>query len=240
MTAGRIADKIGRMPVMKIAAVLFLISAFGTGFRPRGLDAGGVPHRRRHRRRRRLGDRAVPTSPRPRRRGSAAGSVRCNSWRSCRASSCRSRSTICCSGLAGGPERSRCGSGWRPGAGCSSRWRCPRSLYGVLAFTIPESPRYLVANPQDSGGPPGLNMLLGEKNLEITIDRIQESLERENKPSLARLEQADRRHLRHRLGGSRAVDLPAVRRHQRDLLLLQRPVAGGRIQRRRARRSISP
>ena len=32
MTAGRIADKIGRIAVMKIAAVLFLISAIGTGF----------------------------------------------------------------------------------------------------------------------------------------------------------------------------------------------------------------
>src|SRR5882757_5597810 len=32
MTAGRIADRIGRISVMKIAAVLFLISAFGTGF----------------------------------------------------------------------------------------------------------------------------------------------------------------------------------------------------------------
>src|SRR3954465_15396521 len=31
MTAGRIADRIGRIAVMKIAAVLFLISAFGTG-----------------------------------------------------------------------------------------------------------------------------------------------------------------------------------------------------------------
>jgi MFS family permease len=32
MTAGWIADKIGRISVMKIAAVLFLISAIGTGF----------------------------------------------------------------------------------------------------------------------------------------------------------------------------------------------------------------
>ncbi len=31
MTAGRLADKIGRLSVMKIAAVLFLISAIGTG-----------------------------------------------------------------------------------------------------------------------------------------------------------------------------------------------------------------
>ena len=31
----------------------------------------------------------------------------------------------------------------------------PAILYGVLAFTIPESPRYLVASPPDSGGPQG-------------------------------------------------------------------------------------
>ena len=31
MTAGRLADRIGRISVMKIAAVLFLISAIGTG-----------------------------------------------------------------------------------------------------------------------------------------------------------------------------------------------------------------
>src|ERR1700712_3064834 len=34
MTAGRIADKIGRISVMKIAAVLFFISAFGTALAP--------------------------------------------------------------------------------------------------------------------------------------------------------------------------------------------------------------
>ena len=72
----------------------------------------------------------------------------------------------------------------------------------------------------------------GEKNLEITIDRIKETLEREDKPSWRDMKQAGRqlpRHLRHRVGGPWTVDLPAVRRHQRDLLLLQRAVAGGRI-----------
>ena len=58
MTAGWIADKIGRISVMKIAAVLFLISAIGTGLRARRVDGGAVPHRRRHRRRRGLGHRA--------------------------------------------------------------------------------------------------------------------------------------------------------------------------------------
>ena len=31
MTAGRVADRVGRLAVMKIAAVLFFISAIGTG-----------------------------------------------------------------------------------------------------------------------------------------------------------------------------------------------------------------
>src|SRR3954464_11883994 len=34
MSAGRIADRIGRISVMKIAAVFFLISAIGTGLAP--------------------------------------------------------------------------------------------------------------------------------------------------------------------------------------------------------------
>ena len=34
LTAGRIADRIGRISVMKIAAVLFLVSAFGTALAP--------------------------------------------------------------------------------------------------------------------------------------------------------------------------------------------------------------
>ena len=93
------------------------------------------------------------------------------------------RSTGCCSRRPAARTR-RCGSGSTPGAGCSSRWQSPPSLYGVLAFTIPESPRYLVASHKIPEARRVLNMLLGEKNLEITIDRIQETLEREDKPSL--------------------------------------------------------
>ncbi len=53
----------------------------------------------------------------------------------------------------------------------------------MLAFTIPESPRYLVASHKIPEARRVLTMLLGEKNLEITISRIQETLEREDKPS---------------------------------------------------------
>ncbi len=60
----------------------------------------------------------------------------------------------------------------------------PAILYGgALAFTIPESPRYLVASHKIPEARRVLTMLLGEKNLEITISRIRETLEREDKPS---------------------------------------------------------
>ena len=59
----------------------------------------------------------------------------------------------------------------------------PAVVYGGLAFTIPESPRYLVAQYRIPEARRVLSMLLGEKNLEITITRIQESLKAEKPPS---------------------------------------------------------
>jgi sugar porter (SP) family MFS transporter len=59
----------------------------------------------------------------------------------------------------------------------------PAVVYGGLAFTIPESPRYLVASHKIPEARRVLSTLLGSKNLEITIDRIRETLEREDKPS---------------------------------------------------------
>ena len=67
-----------------------------------------------------------------------------------------------------------CGWGWRPGGGCSSSMAVPAVVYGVLAFTIPESPRYLVATYRIPEARKVLATLLGEKNLELTITRIQE------------------------------------------------------------------
>jgi sugar porter (SP) family MFS transporter len=59
----------------------------------------------------------------------------------------------------------------------------PAIIYGALAFTIPESPRYLVAAHRIPEARKVLTLLLGEKNLEITINRIQGSLAGETKPS---------------------------------------------------------
>ena len=46
----------------------------------------------------------------------------------------------------------------------------PAILYGGLAFTIPESPRYLVAKFRIPEARKVLSVLLGEKSLELTIN----------------------------------------------------------------------
>ena len=67
-------------------------------------------------------------------------------------------------------------------------------VYGMLAFTIPESPRYLVATPH-SGGPQVLSQLLGEKNVELTITDPGDG-EAEEPPSWLGPAQAEGRALR--------------------------------------------
>jgi sugar porter (SP) family MFS transporter len=181
MSAGRIADRIGRIAVMKIAALFFLVSAIGTALAPNVeivvlfRIVGGIG----------VGIASViapayiaETSP-PRIRG-RLGSL---------------QQLAIVSGIflsfainwllqkaAGGPNEVL-------GLGLEAwRWMflvmaIPAVVYGGLAFTIPESPRYLVASHKIPEARRVLNMLLGEKNLEITITRIQETLEREDKPS---------------------------------------------------------
>jgi sugar porter (SP) family MFS transporter len=181
MSAGRIADRIGRISVMKIAAAFFLLSAFGTALAPNVATVvifrvvGGIG----------VGIASViapayiaETSP-PRIRG-RLGSL---------------QQLAIVSGIflsfavnwllqyaAGGPNEEL----W---LGLDAwRWMflvmaVPAVVYGGLAFTIPESPRYLVASHKIPEARRVLTMLLGEKNLEITITRIQETLEREDKPS---------------------------------------------------------
>lgn len=181
MTAGRIADKIGRIAVMKIAAVLFLISAFGTGlahevwtvvlFRIVGGIGVGVASV--------IAPAYIAETSPPQIRG-RLGSLQqlaivlgifasfAVNW--------------LLQWAAGGPNEVL----W---LGLDAwRWMflamaVPAVLYGVLAFTIPESPRYLVASHKIPEARRVLSMLLGQKNLEITITRIRDTLEREDKPS---------------------------------------------------------
>ncbi|MDX1892935.1 sugar porter family MFS transporter [Mycolicibacterium sp. 050158] len=181
MTAGRIADRIGRISVMKIAAVFFFISAIGTALAPNVWIVvlfrvvGGIG----------VGIASViapayiaETSP-PRIRG-RLGSLQQLAIVSGIFLSLAIDYAL--AQIAGGANQEL----W---LGMEAwRWMflvmmVPAVIYGVLAFTIPESPRYLVASHKIPEARRVLNMLLGERNLEITIDRIKETLEREDKPS---------------------------------------------------------
>jgi MFS family permease len=59
----------------------------------------------------------------------------------------------------------------------------PSVVYGLLALTIPESPRYLVAKHRVPEARRILAALLGERNLDATIDRIKQTLNQEKPPS---------------------------------------------------------
>ena len=252
LTAGRLADKIGRMlgdedrrravphqrdrhrPVHNFVGTNddhYLAAE-------RRLDAGGLPDRRRHRRRRRLGHRAgvhrrdlAAAHPRPARLAAAAGDrdrhLHVARW-----------STSCSRMLAGGSATRRCGWAWRPGAGCSSSMVDPGGAStGCWRCTIPESPRYLVAKHRIPEARKVLTMLLGEKNLDVRSTGSGNRWSARSKPSWHDLQEPTGGIYRNRVGRSRAVGLPAVRRHQRDLLLLQHPLGGRRIHRERSRSS---
>jgi sugar porter (SP) family MFS transporter len=181
VVAGRLADKIGRLSVMKIAALLFLISAFGTGLAMNiwvfGLFrvVGGIG----------VGVASViapayiaETSP-PRIRG-RLGSLQQLAIVTGIFVSLAIDQLLAY--IAGG-SREELWLGLEAWRWMFMIMAVPALLYGGLAFTIPESPRYLVATFQIPEARKVLSMLLGEKNLELTITRIQESLKSEKPPS---------------------------------------------------------
>jgi MFS transporter, SP family, sugar:H+ symporter len=178
---GRIADRIGRVPAMKLAAMLFFVCGVGSGlassiwlvviFR----ILGGIG----------IGVAAVvasayiaETSP-PRIRG------RLGSLQQLAVVSGIFLSLVVgwlLATIAGGPraELSLGLPAWR--------WMflgeaVPAVIYGALAFTIPESPRYLVAAQRIPEARRVISMLFGERNVEIAVQRISETLRRETAPS---------------------------------------------------------
>ena len=181
MTAGRVADRVGRLAVMKIAAVLFFISAIGTGlaanvgmivlFRIVGGVGVGVAS---------VIAPAYIAETSPARIRGRLGSLQQLAIVTGIFVSLAIDYLL--AHLAGGASNEL----W---LGMEAwRWMflamaVPAVLYGVLAYTIPESPRYLVARHRIPEARKVLTMLLGEKNLEITLDRIQSTLAGESKPS---------------------------------------------------------
>jgi len=181
MTAGRIADRLGRLSVMKIAALFFLVSAIGTGLAPNVWVVvlfrivGGIG----------VGIASViapayiaETSP-PRIRG-RLGSLQQLAIVSGIFLSLAIDYVL--AHIAGG-SREQLWLGLEAWRWMFLIMAVPAIVYGSLAFTIPESPRYLVATYRIPEARKVLSMLLGEKNLEITITRIQETLKAEKPPS---------------------------------------------------------
>ncbi|BDH57529.1 sugar porter family MFS transporter [Tsukamurella sp. PLM1] len=181
MTAGRIADRIGRLRVMQIAAVLFFLSAVGCAFATHTWIlilfrvVGGV--------------------------GVGVASVIAPAYIA-EVSPARIRGRLgslqqmaivlgiflsllvdwLLASLAGGASNDL----W---LGMEAwRWMflvmaIPAIVYGVASTLIPESPRYLVARHRIPEARKVLTALLGEKNLDITVTRIEESLAGEEKHS---------------------------------------------------------
>lgn len=181
MTAGRLADRIGRISVMKIAAVLFFISAIGTGlagsvwmivlFRIVGGVGVGVAS---------VIAPAYIAETSPARIRGRLGSLQQLAIVTGIFISLAIDYLL--AHLAGGASKQL----W---LGLEAwRWMflmmaVPAVIYGLLTFTIPESPRYLVARHRIPEARKVLTMLLGEKNLEITLDRIRGTLAEDTKPS---------------------------------------------------------
>lgn len=181
MTAGRLADKIGRLQVMRIAAVLFFIAAFGTGLAPNlavfiifrvvgGLGVGVAS----------VIAPAYIAEVAPARIRGRLGSL---------------QQLAIVSGIfisllvdflmakAAGSSKDVLWLGLEAWQWMFMAMAIPALVYGILATTIPESPRYLVATHKIPEARKVLTLLLGERNLEITIDQIKRSLASEKPPS---------------------------------------------------------
>jgi SP family sugar:H+ symporter-like MFS transporter len=199
VSAGRVADRLGRLAVMKIAAFLFFISAIGTGLAPNltmlivfrvvggfGVGVASV-----------IAPAYIAEIAPARIRG------RLGSLQQLAIVSGIFISLLVDFILA----RIAGGSGETLWLGLEAwRWMfiamvVPAVLYGAFSFTIPESPRYLIATHRIPEARRILSKLLGEKGLDVKMDTIARSLASEKPPSWGDLL---------RTGGSRFSLLPIV------------------------------
>ena len=181
LIAGRIADHIGRLMVMRIAAILFFVAALGTGLAPNltilvifrivgGLGVGIAS----------VIAPAYIAEIAPAKLRGRLGSLQ----------QLAIVTGIFISLLVDFIIASVAGSSsadWWLGL---EAWRwmfiamvIPAVAYGLLALTIPESPRFLIAKHRIPEAKAILTGLLGPKNIDAKIARIRESMEREKEPS---------------------------------------------------------
>jgi MFS transporter, SP family, sugar:H+ symporter len=182
LCAGRVADHYGRLYAMRLAAILFLISAIGSGlanslfllaiFRVVGGVAVGVIAP------------AYIAEIAP-----AAIRGRLGSLQQLAIVSGIFLSLLVDYGVAAAAGGSK--APWALGL---EAWRwmfiamtVPALVYGVLSLTIPESPRHLLAKGRIDEAREVLKRVLGERGLSAKITQIRESLAGEKEPSWADL-----------------------------------------------------
>jgi SP family sugar:H+ symporter-like MFS transporter len=180
--AGRVADRYGRLPAMRVAAVLFLIGAVGSGlagslvilvvFRVIGGVAVGIASV------------IAPTyiaEIAPARIRGRLGSLQ----------QLAIVTGIFLALLADYALATAAGGAQSNLALGLDAWRwmflamvVPALLYGGLAFTIPESPRYLIAKRRLDEARSVLRRVLGNIDLDEKVAQIKETLKREGRPSM--------------------------------------------------------
>jgi len=179
---GRVADRFGRLPAMRAAAVLFLIGAVGSAlasslvilvvFRVIGGVAVGIASV------------IAPTyiaEIAPARIRGRLGSL---------------QQLAIVTGIflallvdyalatAAGGAASNLGLGLEAWRWMFIAMVVPALLYGGLAFTIPESPRYLVAKRRLDEARSVLRRVLGNIDLDAKVEQIKQTLKREGRPSM--------------------------------------------------------
>jgi SP family sugar:H+ symporter-like MFS transporter len=181
IVAGRVADVYGRLLAMRIAAVLFVISALGTGlanslvllsvFRVVGGVAVGIASV--------IAPAYIAEIAPANIRG------RLGSLQQLAIVSGIFVSLLVDYGIATAAGSSR--ATWALGL---EAWRwmfiamtVPAAVYGVLSYTIPESPRYLMAKSRFDEARDVLKRILGEKGLGAKITQIRDSLVLDKVPS---------------------------------------------------------
>lgn len=181
LLAGRIADHIGRLMVMRIAAILFFVAALGSGFAPNlwvlvffrivgGLGVGIAS----------VIAPAYIAEIAPAKLRGRLGSLQ----------QLAIVTGIFISLLVDYIIASVAGSSsadWWLGL---EAWRwmfiamvIPAVAYGLLALTIPESPRFLIGQHRLQEAKEILTGLLGPRNIDAKVERIRVTLDRETEPS---------------------------------------------------------
>jgi SP family sugar:H+ symporter-like MFS transporter len=181
MTAGRFADRFGRLFVMKVAAVLFLVSAIGTGLAPTMTlfvvfrIVGGIG----------VGVASVIAPAYIAEISPARIRGRLGSLQQLAIVTGIFMSLLVDYLLAGaaGGSREELWLGLEAWRWMFIAMLVPALAYGILSLTIPESPRFLVASHRLPEARRVLTALLGAKGIDMTITRIQDTLKRETKPS---------------------------------------------------------